>query len=310
MDREIFISRLLNAPIHLVWEVWTNPNHIKNWWGPNGFTNTIYVMDVRQDGVWDLTMHGPDGKDYKNKSVFKEVVKHKKLIYEHMTSPHFVATITFDARGDKTFLQWNMLFDSSEQFIQVAKVFKADQGLKQNVERLSTYLSGQSFTHFSKKTSASINKVVITRLIDAPRELVFQAFTDKEVMVQWWGPHGFTNSDCDMDVRPSGNWKILMDSHVFPKLWCKGIFIEIEAPHKLVFTSRGLIDDADQAGIETLNTLLLEDEKGKTKLTMYIEVTSLMEEATLAYEGMEEGWSQSFEKLNSYVSAHLKFENN
>ena len=73
-DREISISRLLNAPIDLVWEVWTDPEHIKNWWGPNGFTNTISTMDVKPEGEWDLTMHGPDGTDYKNKSIFKEIV--------------------------------------------------------------------------------------------------------------------------------------------------------------------------------------------------------------------------------------------
>jgi uncharacterized protein YndB with AHSA1/START domain len=55
-DRELLISRLLDAPIKLVWEVWTNPDHIKNWWGPNGFTNTIHLMDVKVGGEWDLAM--------------------------------------------------------------------------------------------------------------------------------------------------------------------------------------------------------------------------------------------------------------
>src|ERR1700733_3959863 len=73
-DREIRISRLLNAPIELVWEVWTNPEHIKNWWGPNGFTNTIHSMDMKKGGEWNLTMHGPDGTDYKNKTIFKKIV--------------------------------------------------------------------------------------------------------------------------------------------------------------------------------------------------------------------------------------------
>ncbi len=108
-DRELNISRLFNAPIELVWEVWTNPHHIKNWWGPNGFTNTITKMDVKPGGEWDLVMHGPDGTDYKNRSVFKEVVKHKKLVYEHISGPKFIATVQFESRGDKTFIQWQML---------------------------------------------------------------------------------------------------------------------------------------------------------------------------------------------------------
>ena len=79
-DRELLITRLFDAPVDLVWEAWTNPEHIANWWGPDGFTNTIYQMDLRPGGEWNLTMHGPDGTDYKNKSIFKEVIPRKKLV--------------------------------------------------------------------------------------------------------------------------------------------------------------------------------------------------------------------------------------
>jgi uncharacterized protein YndB with AHSA1/START domain len=139
-DREIRISRLLNAPVELVWKVWTDPEHIKNWWGPNGFTNTITKMEIKSGGGWDLVMHGPDGTDYKNKSVFKEIVFHKKIVYEHVTGPKFLATIEFESRGMTTFLEWHMLFASKEEFIQTVKTFKADEGLRQNVEKLNAYL--------------------------------------------------------------------------------------------------------------------------------------------------------------------------
>jgi uncharacterized protein YndB with AHSA1/START domain len=141
-DREIGISRMLDAPVELVWEVFTRPEHIAQWWGPNGFTNTISRMEVRSGGKWDLVMHGPDGKDYKNESVFREIVKHEKIVFEHV-SPHFMATISFEARGQQTFLTWHMLFDTAEEFIRVVKTFKADEGLRQNVEKLSQYLSVQ-----------------------------------------------------------------------------------------------------------------------------------------------------------------------
>jgi uncharacterized protein YndB with AHSA1/START domain len=142
-DREIIVSRLLNAPIDLVWEVWTSPGHIKNWWGPTGFTTSIHLMNVQKDCEWNLTMHGPDGTDFKNKSVYKEIVKHKKIVYEHVSAPKFLATIEFEAQGEKTFLKWHMLFESKEQFIQVVKTFKADEGLKQNVDKLTQYLQSQ-----------------------------------------------------------------------------------------------------------------------------------------------------------------------
>jgi uncharacterized protein YndB with AHSA1/START domain len=139
-DRELIITRTLNAPRELVWEVFTNPEHIKNWWGPNGFTNTINIMEVKPGGVWDLVMHGPDGTNYKNKSIFKEVVKPLRIVYEHVSAPKFTATITFEADGNKTFLTWWMLFETAAEFHQVVKVFKADEGLKQNIERLEAYL--------------------------------------------------------------------------------------------------------------------------------------------------------------------------
>lgn len=142
-DREITLSRKLDAPVALVWEVWTKPEHIVNWWGPNGFTNTINTMDVSPGGEWNLVMHGPDGTDYKNKSIFKEIIPFKKLVYEHVSGPRFVATIEFQEQGDQTQLTWHMLFESAEEFIQVVKTFKADEGLKQNVDKLEVYLSRQ-----------------------------------------------------------------------------------------------------------------------------------------------------------------------
>lgn len=142
-EREIRISRLLNAPVSLVWEVWTDPEHIKNWWGPNGFTNTITRMDIEPNGEWDLIMHGPDGTDYKNKSIFREVIKEKKLVYEHASHPKFIATIEFESRGSKTLLNWQMLFASKEDLIKVVKAFKADEGLQQNIEKLAAYLQAK-----------------------------------------------------------------------------------------------------------------------------------------------------------------------
>lgn len=138
-DREIRVSRILNAPIELVWEVWTDPEHIKQWWGPNGFTSTITKMDIRENGEWNLIMHGPDGTDYKNKSIFIEIIKHKKIVYQHI-SPKFLATIDFESQGKKTQITWQMLFDTKEELIRTVKTFKADEGLKQNFDRLQAYL--------------------------------------------------------------------------------------------------------------------------------------------------------------------------
>lgn len=141
--RELMITRLLDAPIDLVWEVWTDPEHIVNWWGPHDFKNTIHSMEVKPGGEWQLTMHGPDGTDYRNRSVFREIIPHEKIVFDHVTGPKYTATINFEARGEKTHISWHMLFESQEQFIQVVKTFKADEGLKQNIDKLNIYIKAK-----------------------------------------------------------------------------------------------------------------------------------------------------------------------
>ena len=140
-NREMGITRVVKAPIELVWKVWTSPEHIKHWWGPSGFTNTISVMDVRPGGVWEFVMHGPDGTDYKNKHIYKEVVKPVKLVLEHVAGPKFLMTVTFEEQGDQTLVSIHSVFESAEQLQEVIKVFKADEGMRQNAERMENYLN-------------------------------------------------------------------------------------------------------------------------------------------------------------------------
>jgi uncharacterized protein YndB with AHSA1/START domain len=146
-DREIVIAREVNAPRELVWEAWTNPEHVANWWGPRGFTTTIEKMDVRPGGVWKHVMHGPDGTNYPNKSVFKEVVKPERIVYSHGggreggRGSHFVATWTFDAlAADRTRVTIRMVFASTVERDFVVKEFGAIEGGKQTLERLAEHL--------------------------------------------------------------------------------------------------------------------------------------------------------------------------
>ena len=135
-DRELLITRLLNAPRELVFEVWTNPEHIKHWWGPIGFTNTISKMDVKTNGEWNFIMHGPDGRNYDNKIVFLEIVKPSLIRYRHMTFPYFNATVNFQAQNNKTLLTMCMLFETKEELQKTVEVFKADVGLVQTIVKM------------------------------------------------------------------------------------------------------------------------------------------------------------------------------
>jgi len=139
-DREITAARVFDAPRELVFKMWTDPKHVAQWWGPNGFTSTIDEMDVRPGGVWRFVMHGPDGVDYKNKIVYKEILKPERLVYSHVSGPRFDVTATFAGQGDKTELTVRMLFESAPQRDNAVKQFGAIEGLKQTLGRLEEHL--------------------------------------------------------------------------------------------------------------------------------------------------------------------------
>ena len=146
-DREIIISRIFDAPRELVWEAWTNPEHVLHWWGPNGFTTTIKQMDFRVGGVWEHVMHGPDGTDYPNGSVFREIVEPERIVFSHGGAredgpgAHFVATWTFEALGKQTRLTIHMVFDTPAERELVVTEFGAIEGGKQTLARLAEFLA-------------------------------------------------------------------------------------------------------------------------------------------------------------------------
>lgn len=138
--------------------------------------------------------------------------------------------------------------------------------------------------------------VTITRVFDAPREIVFQAWTDAKLVQQWWGPKYFTNPLCEVDARPGGQMLIHMqapDGQIYPD---RAIFHEVVAPERLVFTSMAFEHD-NTADLEVLFTVTFADENGKTRMTLHGEVINATPEMQGPLSGMEEGWSMSFDKL-------------
>ena len=135
-DREIIEARVIDAARDRVFAMWTDPELVAPWWGPRGFTNTIDTMDVRPGGNWQLVMHGPDGTDYKNRSVYVEVVKPERLVYDHVSGPTFRMIATFDEQAGKTALTVRMQFESAAQRDRVANELGAAEGLRQMLDRL------------------------------------------------------------------------------------------------------------------------------------------------------------------------------
>lgn len=141
----------------------------------------------------------------------------------------------------------------------------------------------------------------ITRIFDAPRELVFKAWTDENQMSEWWGPKGFTNPVCELDVRPGGAIRIDMqgpDGVVYPM---KGVFEEVKKPEKLVFNAVAIEDNEGNSLMEVLTTVIFEEINGKTKMILNAVVTKESPEAEQAISGMDEGWKQSLDRLEEFI---------
>ena len=146
-DREIVLTRVFDAPRELVWNAWTDPKQVSQWWGPKGFTTTIYEMDVRPGGVWRQTMHGPDGTDYPNEIRFIEVVKPERIAYSMVggkkgeTAHQFEATWTFEVLSKtQTRLTLRMVFASGAVRDHIERTYRAIEGGTQTLGRLAEYL--------------------------------------------------------------------------------------------------------------------------------------------------------------------------
>lgn len=134
-DREFVHSRCIDAPREQVFRAFSQPDRLARWWGPDGFSSTFEKFDMRQGGAWSFVMHGPDGTDYPNENVFREIDPPSRVVIEHISDDHrFFLTITFDVKESQTLVGWRQLFDSAEHKEKVAAV--VHQANEQNLDRL------------------------------------------------------------------------------------------------------------------------------------------------------------------------------
>jgi uncharacterized protein YndB with AHSA1/START domain len=139
-------------------------------------------------------------------------------------------------------------------------------------------------------------ELTLVRIFNAPREVVFKAWTDPKQLATWWGPKVFTNPVCEVDARPGGAWRIVMRAPDGTEYPCGGVYREIVAPERLVFTNNATDRDGKPL-LEGFTTVTFEDLAGKTKLTLQTRAVGLVPYAPKMLAGMEAGWSQSLDKL-------------
>ncbi|QLG60252.1 SRPBCC family protein [Halorarum salinum] len=146
-ENQLTIRRKFDAPRERVFEAWTDPEQVDQWWGPDGFTTTTNEMEVRPGGVWRFVMTSSDGDEHPNRIEYDEVEEPERLAYTHGSPDdpeQFRVVVTFDDRSDsETDLAMEMCFSSAEELDEAVE-FGADDGAKQTLGRLADHLAAGS----------------------------------------------------------------------------------------------------------------------------------------------------------------------
>ena len=152
------------------------------------------------------------------------------------------------------------------------------------------------------KNDPMTGELTLTRVFDAPRMLVFDAWTDAKHMAQWWGPHHFTNPVCEIEARAGGRINIHMRGADGTTHVTQGAFVEFVRPEKLVFVNNAR-DLNGTLLLEGMTTVRFADEGGKTRMTLHTRAKGHVPMAPMMLKGMEMGWSQSLERLAAVAAA-------
>lgn len=305
---DLTLTRVYGAPRSLVFKAWTDPKHMARWWGPRGFTNPVCEMDVRPGGLIRIDMRGPDGTVYPMKGVFHEIVEDERIVFtataheneQGLPLIENLNTVTFaDFNGmTRMTLHVRVLKFSPEIAAALAGM---EQGWSESLYRLGDQVDTLSKAASVARSAFAEREIVISRVFDAPRELVWNAWTDPEQVVRWWGLRGFTTTIEEMDVRPGGVWRHTMhgpDGTNYPN---KSVFTEVVEHERIVFSHGGGREGGPGANFTA--TWTFEQQGAKTKLTMRMVFNSAQERDQVVKDfGAIEGGKQTLERLAEHLS--------
>ena len=264
-------------------------------------------------------MHGPDGFDYQNRITYDEIVRPERIVYSHggdddAEPVQFETTVTLEDICGKTKLTMRALFPSLAERDRVVKEYGAVEGGKQTVGQLADYVAKMTTEGKTAGAAAKASEeFIVSRVFDAPRELVWEAWTEQERLAQWWGPKGCTIRVVKLDLRPGGIFHYTMQFKPGHDMWGRFIYREIATPERLVFVNsfsdaNGGIMRApvkDTFPLEISNTLTLSEQDGKTTLMLRGVPINATEEECKTFTGMfgsmQQGFGGTFDQLAAYL---------
>lgn len=307
---ELYLTRVYDAPLKTVWEAFNDPEQAKHWWGPRGHTIKTHSKDLRVGGHWTYTMFGPEGQVWENKTVYHEVEKYSRLVYDHGGNdeqdrpPLFRVTATFtELAKNKTELSFIMAFEDEARAKEIAKFIKQASG-NSTWDRFGEYL---------EKETTNKEIFIINRSFNTDMNTMYKMWTDPDHFSKWLAPTGFNMQFIRAEIKPGGKSFYKMSSPEFT-MYGTLQYKEI-TPTKIVY-SQQFADEKENIsrhpGAPTwpesmLTTVMFTSEDtNQTRVTIQWEVEGkCTPEELQAFikerGGMTQGWTGSFDKLEEYL---------
>lgn len=304
----ITLTRVYDAPIQSVWDAWTIPEEVAQWWGPRGFTLTTHSRDVRTGGHWHYTMHGPDGTDYENTTQYLEVVPLQRMVYDHGghkdRPPLFRVTALFTERDGRTQLDMSMAFATPEIATEMRGFIKKAGG-ESTWDRLAEYLG---------KRLDGAERFFIARSFDAPIDRICEMWTDPEHLAQWLPPTGATMRWLRAEPGIGGTSFYAMTMANGTVMHGRMTYLVLDAPGRIVYTQQFCDANEQVVGApffphwpQTMLTTveLVSEAPDRTRVALRWEpqAASAAEIAEFVRQrgGMTMGWSGSFDRLEALL---------
>ncbi|WP_437225108.1 SRPBCC domain-containing protein [Planctomicrobium sp. SH661] len=307
---EIHITRVYDAPVEMVWDAWTDPEQVAQWWGPRGFSLTTHSKELRPGGIWHYTMHGPDGVDYPNMTLYHEVEEFRKLVYDHGAyvdrPPMFRVTVEFAESKGKTTMEMTMTLPTAEEAAAARKFIKAAGG-NATWDRLAEFLDAKTNGRHS---------FVINRSFAASPELLFEMWTDPQHLCRWLPPPGFTMEVLSGEIRTGCECLFRMSDGADMTLHGRFQYQELNAPARLVYIQQ-FCDSAGNISrhpglpvfppsLEVTVLFAAEDEQNTRVTVTTVPLGTVTDEEVKAFldtlGSMTQGWSASFDQLDDVIS--------
>lgn len=271
-ERTLVTTRIFDAPRELVYRAWTDPTQLAKWFPPEGFTSPRCEIDPRPGGVFRVDMQAPegppfDGKVFPGPGLVREVVPNERLVFtmqpeleDGQTMPMVLMTVRFEDQAGRTKLTVEQTLPSVADYETMAKTGMAE-GIRQSLDKLAGVLSGNSTDRGVTVTGRTLTLV---RVFDAPRELVWTAYTDPTHLTKWMFAKDWESPFAETDLRAGGAFRIGMRpaDHSHEGFVLDGTYREVVKPERIV----------QVIGDGRVMTTTFEEVLGGTRLTLALEM--------------------------------------